>query len=293
MFRLPTKAVITAAGTGTRFLPATKVMAKEMLPLIDKPIIQHSIEELVHSGIKDIIMVTKKDRHVVADHFDSHVELEDQLEKAGKMDRLKQVRELTTMANFVYVFQKAYMPYGVATPLFISQHLIDDDEAFLYLFGDDVTLADKPVVQQLIDLYKENRDAAAIVAVQKVPEEEVSKYGIVKIKEGTKNVLERVVEKPKLEEAPSNLAQFGRFLFTPKIFPLLNQQKHGKNNEFWLTDPIDALAQTEKVLVHEIEGKWFTTGDPLNMLKTTLEFALKREDMKEEVKKMMAELLGR
>lgn len=291
MYHLPTKAIITAAGTGTRFLPATKVMAKEMLPLIDKPIIQYSVEELADSGIKDIIMVTKKDRHVISDHFDSHVELEHYLKKTNKQERLKTIKDLTTLANIVYVVQKSHMPYGNATPLLISQKLIDDDEAFLYLFGDDVTLSTTPVCQQLIDVYKKNRDAAAIIAVQKIPRNLSHLYGIVKIKKGSKNILEKIIEKPGHKDAPSNLAEFGRLLLTPKILPIINRLKTGKGGELWLVDAIHQLAQTEKILIHQIKGKWFTTGDPLTLLKTTLEFALARSDLKKDLKKFLVDIL--
>ena len=286
--QLPSKAIITVAGSGTRFLPATKSQPKEMLPIIDKPIIQYSVEEVVKSGIKDIILVTKKGGHAIEDHFDSNFELEYQLEKTGKIDRLKTVREISAIANFIYLRQKAYMPYGNATPLLVAKDLVKN-EPFLYLYGDDVTLAKVPVCEQLIRIYQKNPDAAAVIAVQKVPRKVINRYGSVVIKAGTRTVVERRVEKPEPKEAPSCLAVFGRFLFTPRILPIINQLKTGKNNELWLTDAVDQLARQDKVLVHEIEGRWLTTGDPLNYLRTMVDFALDRPDLAKEFKRYIVE----
>ena len=285
------KAIIPVAGAGTRFLPATNAQPKEMLPIIDKPIIQYNVEELVNSGIKDIILVTKKGGHSIEDHFDSNFELEYQLKKTGKRDRLKTIRGIAEIANFIYLRQKAHMPYGNATPLLVAKDLVSDGP-FLYLFGDDLTKSKVPVCKQLIEVYKKNPDVAAILAVQRVALKEIGKYGAVKIKKGTKNQLERVIEKPNPKEAPSNLAEFGRFLLTPKIIPIIKKKKLGKNNELWLMDAVDELAQKEKVLVHPIEGEWLTTGDPLNYLKATLEFALERDDLKRELKKYIVKKLG-
>jgi len=276
--QLPTKAIITVAGSGTRFLPATKSQPKEMLPIIDKPIIQYNVEEVVNSGIKDIILVTKKGGHAIEDHFDSNFELEYQLKETGKKDRLKNIREISKIANFIYMRQKAHMPYGNGTPLRIASDLVADGP-FLYLYGDDMTKSKIPVCQQLIDVYERNPDAAAVIAVQKVPRNVLDRYGIVRLKKGSKNELEKMVEKPKISQAPSNLAVFGRFLFTPKILPIIKKLKTGKDNELWLTDAIDELAKKEKVIVHQIEGEWLTTGDPLNYLMTTIEFALERKDL--------------
>ncbi|MFH1890475.1 MAG: UTP--glucose-1-phosphate uridylyltransferase [Candidatus Kuenenbacteria bacterium] len=289
--QLPKKAIITVAGTGTRFLPATKAQPKEMLPIIDKPIIQYNVEEVVNSGVKDIILVTKKGGHAIEDHFDSNFELEYQLKETGKKDRLKKIEEISKIANFIYVRQKNHMPYGNGTPLLIAKDLVADGP-FLYLYGDDMTKSKVPVCQQLIDVYKKNPDAWAVIAAQKMPKKELFKYGIVKIKQGTKNELEKMVEKPPINKAPSDLAVFGRFLFTPKILPIISKLKTGKDNELWLTDAIDKLAQKGKVLVHEIEGNWLTTGDPLSYLMATIEFALERKDLKKDLKKYIVKKLG-
>lgn len=282
--QLPTKAIITAAGSGTRFLPATKSVPKEMLPIIDKPILQYDVEEVVNSGVRDIILVTKQGGRATEDHFDSHFELEHQLQKSGKKDRLEKIREISKLANFIYLRQKSHMPYGNGTPLLISADLVDDGP-FLYLYGDDMTKSKVPVCQQLIDVYKKNPDAAAVIAAQKMPRKELCKYGVAKIKKGRINELEYMVEKPDLGEEPSDLVVFGRFLFTPKILPIIKKLKLGKDNELWITDAIAELAKKEKVLVHKIDGKWLTTGDPLNYLMTTFEFALERDDLKRELKK--------
>ncbi|MGB0757572.1 MAG: UTP--glucose-1-phosphate uridylyltransferase [Patescibacteria group bacterium] len=279
--QLPTKAIITLAGTGTRFLPATKAQPKEMLPIIDRPIVQYCVDELVDSGVTDVIMVTRRGGHSIEDHFDDHFELEYQLQEAGKNDRLKSIQDISKAANFIFLRQKAHMPYGNGTPLRVAKELVTD-APFFYLFGDDVTLADTPVCQQLVDVYKENPDAAAIIAVQKMPREVLYRYGVVKLKEGTDNVYENIVEKPEKGEEPSDLVEFGRFLLTPKILPIIEKLETGKDNELWLVDAVNELAKTEKVLVHEIDGQWFTTGDPLNYLKATVEFALSRNDLRDD-----------
>lgn len=280
---LPTRAIITAAGSGTRFLPATKAVPKEMLPIIDKPILQYDVEEVVDSGIKDIILVTKQGGRSTEDHFDSNFELEHQLEESGKSERLKQVQNITRLANFIYIRQKSYMPYGNATPLLAAADLVSD-APFLYLFGDDMTKSDVPVCKQLMDVYEKNPDIGAVIAVQKIPKKIAYRYGMVKVKNGSNNEYDGIVEKPEPGTEPSDLAEFGRFLFSPKIVPIVKKMKTGKDNELWLVDAINELSKTEKILVHEIEGQWMTTGDPFNYLKTTLEFAFDRDDLKNDLK---------
>lgn len=274
-----TKAVIAAAGYGTRFLPATKNQPKEMLPIIDKPIIQYLVEEAVASGIKDIIIVTRVGQTALEDHFDSHVELEDLLKKSGKEEYLRVVQKITRLGNIVYVRQKKHLPYGNATPLLCAAPLIDDDEAFVYMFGDDLVMAKKPAVRQLIDVY-EKYQPAAIAAVQEVPWEVVGRYGTVHYKRGTKiNQIDKLVEKAGEREAPSNMAQFGRFVFSYKVIETLKRTPLGKDHELWVADTLNRLAKKEVVLAQPIEGKWLTTGDPLNYLKATVEFALQRPDL--------------
>src|SRR3990167_3194772 len=209
------KAIIAAAGYGTRFLPATKNQPKEMLPIIDKPIIHHLVDECVASGITDIIIVTRSGQGIMEDYFDSHVELEHMLDINGKEDLLKTVREIPQLANFVYVRQKKNLPYGNGTPLLVAAPLINDDETFVYMFGDDLTIAKTPVTKQLIDIfYKEH--PSAILAVQKVPDSEVERYATVEYKSDGKYKYEikALLEKMPLGKNPSNMAQFGRFVFT-------------------------------------------------------------------------------
>ena len=272
------KAIIAAAGYGTRFLPATKNQPKEMLPIIDKPIIHYLVEECVDSGITDIIIVTRAGQGIMEDYFDNHIELEHMLDIQGKEELLKKVREIPQLANFVYVRQKKNLPYGNGTPLLCASPLIDDDEAFAYLFGDDMVISKTPCLKQLIDVY-EKGSCDGVIAVQEVPKSEVSRYGIVKFKPGTKE-FESLVEKPNPKDAPTQLADFGRFVLNHKTVREIIKKKVGMKNELWLIDAISAAAKHgAKFLTHEIEGKWLTTGDPLRYMQTQVLFALERSDI--------------
>lgn len=285
-----TKAVIAAAGYGTRFLPATKNQPKEMLPIIDKPIIQYLVEEAVASGIKDIIIVTRAGQTALEDHFDSHVELEHLLTRTGKDDYLKQVQEITHLGNIIYVRQKKHLPYGNATPLLCAAPLIDNDESFVYMFGDDLVMAKTPATKQLIQIYEKN-NPSAILAVQPVSLDDVEKYGTVHYKKGSKiNQIDRIVEKAKKEDAPSNMAQFGRFVFSYKVIDALKKTGLGKGGELWVTDALNKLAKSGKVIAQPIKGKWLTTGDPLNYLKATVEFAFERKGLGDQFKKYLHDL---
>ena len=274
-----TKAIIAVAGSGTRLLPATKAQPKEMLPIIDKPIIQYLVEELVEAGIKDIIMVTRWDKKPLEDHFDRSFELERSLEKTGKEKRLAEVRRISDMANFIYVRQKG--PYGNGTPLLSAANLIGD-EPFVYAFGDDLVKSEISFTKQLVDLYA--KEKAPIIGVQKVTREEVSKYGIVKYKEGSKtNELEDIVEKPEAEEAPSLDAGFGRMILNRKVVDILAQTERGKGNELWITDAIkNYIKEGGRFLAKEVEdGKWITTGDPENYLRAILAYAVDRPELED------------
>jgi UTP--glucose-1-phosphate uridylyltransferase len=277
-----TKAVIAVAGYGTRFIPATKVQPKELLPIVDKPVIQYLVEEAVSAGITDIILVTRSRNQALENHFDSSPELEMHLEAQGKLSQLEEVRRIPNLANFVYVRQTADMPYGNGTPLLCAKSLISPDEAVVYMFGDDIVRSDVPCTRQLIDVFHKYQPAG-VIAVQEVPRNEVSRYGVPKLKENSdRNELEYIIEKPPVDKAPTNLAQLGRFVFSRKIIDILENLSVGKGGELWLTDAIDRLASTDPVIVHTIEGKWFTTGDPLRFLKTTVELALDRPDIGKE-----------
>ena len=269
------KAVIAVAGSGTRFLPATKSQPKEMLPIVDKPIIQYVVEELVQSGIEDIILVTKWDKKSLEDHFDRSFELEHSLEASGKLKLLSDIRKISSMANFVYVRQKG--PYGNGTPILSAASLIKD-EPFVFAWGDDLVLSKTPFTKKLIENYEENN--APVIGVQKVAKHLVDRYGIVKLKPRTRQ-MEEVVEKPAIDKAPSQLAQFGRMVLTPEIVQILKETKLGKGGELWVTDAIsEYVHRGGKFMVEEVEdGEWLTTGDPLNYLKAMVAYALERDDI--------------
>lgn len=269
------KAVIAVAGSGTRFLPATKAQPKEMLPIVDKPIIQYVVEEMVASGITDIILVTKWDKKSLEDHFDRSLELEDSLHRSGKGHVAEMIKELSMMANFIYVRQKG--PYGNGTPV-LSAASITGDEPFVFAWGDDLVLSKEPFTKKLIEDYEEH--GAPVIGVQEVPLDQVEKYGIVKLIPGTQDMLD-VIEKPKRADAPSRLAQFGRMVLTPEIVKELRDTPLGKSNELWITDAIKRYVgkghQFRAVPV--TDGEWLTTGDPFNYLKAVVSYALLREDI--------------
>ncbi|HSE34845.1 MAG TPA: UTP--glucose-1-phosphate uridylyltransferase [Candidatus Paceibacterota bacterium] len=268
-------AVIAVAGSGTRFLPATKAQPKEMLPIVDKPIVQYVVEEMVDSGIENIILVTKWDKKPLEDHFDRSFELEYSLEKAGKQKLLAEVQRISHMANFIYVRQKG--PYGNGTPVLSAAHLLRD-EPFVFAWGDDLVLSKTPFTKRLIANYTEN--AAPVIGVQRVPKHHVDRYGIVKLRPRTRE-MESVVEKPAIDKAPSQLAQFGRMILTKEIVDILRDTKLGKGGELWVTDAIsEYIRRGGRFMVEEVEdGKWMTTGDPLNFLKAMVEYALVRDDI--------------
>jgi len=288
-----TKAIIAAAGYGTRFLPATKNQPKEMLPIIDKPIIHYLVEEAVNSGIKDIVLVTRAGQHIMEDYFDSHYEIESSLEKSGKKKQLELIRNIPKMANFIYIRQHKHFPYGNGSPLLAAKSVIDDDEAIVYMFGDDLTLSKTPVIKQLMNTYKKH-NPTAVIAAQEVPDSEVSKYGVFDYLEDSNipHQIKDLVEKPKLEDAPSNMAQFGRFVLSYEVVNKLTNTATGKGNELWLTDALSGLANDGKVIIAQpIEGEWLTTGDPLNYLKATIKHALKRNDLGKDFKEFLKEIV--
>lgn len=288
-----TKAVIAAAGYGTRFLPATKNQAKEMLPIVDKPIIQYLVEEAVESGIEEVILVTRMGQSSMENHFDSNPELERALEEDGKTELLQKVKKVTTMANVIYTRQRKHLPYGNGTPLLTVKNLIEKGERFVYMFGDDLVLSKTPCAKQLID-YSNKKDGAVTVAVQEVPESEVHRYGIYELEEGSEDRVKNAVEKPDAKDAPSRLAQFGRFVLNYDIIDILNrhneENKLGKDGELWLIDGIIEYAKENPVFAARIEGEWMTTGDPLRYMKTQVRYGLEREDIKEDFKEYLKNL---
>ena len=288
-----TKAVIAVAGYGTRFLPATKNLPKEMLPIIDKPIIQYLTEEAVASGIKDIILVTRAGQSSLEDHFDNNLELENVLKKNGKKDLLKEIRNISKMANFVYIRQKKHLPYGNASPLLAVRNLIDKNERFIYMFGDDLVLSKVPCAKQIIK-YSNKKNGAVIAAVQEVPKSEVSRYGIYKLMPNSEDRVHSAIEKPSPEKAPSRLAQFGRFVLNRNIVDIAydkyKNKQLGKGGELWLTDMIIEYARKKPVYAAKISGEWMTTGDPLRYMKTQVRYALERKDIGKDFKKFLKDL---
>ena len=282
------KAVIAVAGSGTRFLPVTKAMPKEMLPIVDKPIIQLIVEELVEAGIQDIILVTKWDKRPLEDHFDQNWALVQELKQAGKESYLATIDRLSDLANFVYIRQRG--PYGNGTPVLSAASLLGD-EPFVYAWGDDLVKASTSFSKQLVDDHATH--GFPIIGVQQVPRDEVSRYGIVKLRPGTQEI-EDIVEKPSVAEAPSQLADFGRMVLTADILNVLKRTALGKNNELWIVDAIRDYVRSGGVFyAREVEnGKWLTTGDPLNYLKAVLAYAVDREDIRAPLLDYMQSLLS-
>ena len=281
------KAIVAVAGSGTRLLPATKSMPKEMLPIVDKPIIQLVVEELVAAGIEDIILVTKWVKKPLEDHFDQNWALVDELKKAGKDKLLEEVKKISNLANFIYIRQKG--PYGNGTPV-LSAASIVRDEPFMFVWGDDLVKSKIPFAKQMVDDY--NKTGHLMIGVQEVPLNQVYRYGIVKVKKGTMQI-EDIVEKPSAEETPSKLADFGRMILNQEIVDILKETALGKGNELYLVDALKTYVKNGgKFYAKEIEdGEWLTTGDPLNYMKTMLKYAFDREDIGSEMKKFTKELL--
>lgn len=270
------KAIIPAAGLGTRFLPATKAQPKEMLPIVDKPTIQYIIEEAVASGIEEILIITGRNKRAIEDHFDKSVELELELESHGKKDLLKMVRDISNMVNIHYIRQKE--PRGLGHAINCARAFVGN-EPFAVMLGDDVVDAKVPCLKQLIDCYDEYR--TTILGVQQVPKQDVPKYGIVKgtfIEDRVYKVKD-LVEKPSAEEAPSNIAILGRYIITPEIFNILDSTKPGKGGEIQLTDALKTLMNKEAMYAYTFEGRRYDVGDKMGFLQATVEFALKRNDI--------------
>lgn len=281
------KAVIPAAGLGTRFLPATKAMAKEMLPIVDKPTIQFIVEEALKSGIEDILIVTGKAKRPIEDHFDSNIELETNLREKGKDDLLKLVEE-TTDVNLHFIRQSH--PKGLGHAVLQAKAFVGN-EPFLVMLGDDLMEDKVPLSKQLMDDYE--RTHASTIAVMEVDHEDTSKYGIInpgnQVVDGLYNV-KNFVEKPQPSEAPSNLAIIGRYLLTPEIFEILENQKPGAGNEIQLTDAIDALNQTQRVFAREFKGTRYDVGDKFGFLKTSIKYGLTHPEVKDNLRQYIIDL---
>lgn len=283
------KAIFPVAGLGTRFLPATKSSPKEMLPLIDKPLVQYVVEEAVAAGIEQIVFVTGRTKRSIEDHFDSSPELENHLEQKGKDDTLQEMRELSDMVDIFYVRQKKALGLGHA--ILCARDFIGN-EPFAVLLGDDIIDGKTPCLRQLLDVYEHYK--GSVLALEQVPMSQISSYGCVAVNNITDQVKEIIdmVEKPKQDEAPSNLAIIGRYVLTPAIFPLLAQQQPGRGGEIQLTDAIKRLSQDEAVYGCLFEGLRHDCGDKLGFLKATVDLALKRDEFKEEFTAYLKERLG-
>ncbi|BAD77605.1 UTP-glucose-1-phosphate uridylyltransferase [Geobacillus kaustophilus HTA426] len=282
------KAIIPAAGLGTRFLPATKAMPKEMLPIVDKPTIQYIVEEAVASGIEDIIIVTGKGKRAIEDHFDNAFELEQNLIQKGKYDLLEKVKE-PSKVDIHYIRQKE--PKGLGHAVWCARNFIGD-EPFAVLLGDDIVQAETPCLKQLIDQYEQT--LSSVIGVKRVPDNETHRYGIIDPIEqhGRRYQVRQFVEKPAPGTAPSNLAIMGRYILTPEIFLFLEKQEAGAGGEIQLTDAIQKLNEIQRVFAYEFEGKRYDVGEKLGFIQTTIEFALQHDELREDLIQFMEKLLN-
>lgn len=272
------KAIIPAAGLGTRFLPATKAQPKEMLPIVDKPTIQYIIEEAIASGIEEILIITGRNKKCIEDHFDKSIELEMELEKSNKEELLDIVRDISDMVDIHYIRQKE--PRGLGHAIYCAKTFVGN-EPFAVLLGDDVVDSQKPCLKQLMECYDEYK--TSILGVQTVEAKDVNKYGIVDGIHIENKVykVKNLVEKPAIEESPSNVAILGRYIITPQIFDILKNTKPGKGGEIQLTDALKTLMTSQAMYAYNFEGRRYDVGDKLGFLQATVEFALKREELKD------------
>jgi len=283
------KAIIPAAGLGTRFLPATKAMPKEMLPIVDRPTIEYIIEEAVASGIEDIIIVTGKGKRSIEDHFDNAPELEQNLIEKGKTELLEKVQYSSTLANIHYIRQKE--PKGLGHAVWCARNFIGD-EPFAVLLGDDIVQSDTPCLKQLMDQYDETR--ASVIGVQTVSDDDTHRYGIIDplTTDGRRYQVRNFVEKPAKGTEPSNLAIMGRYILTPEIFMFLDKQQTGAGGEIQLTDAIQELNRIQRVFAYDFQGKRYDVGEKIGFVKTTIEFALQHQDLESEILEFMKLKIG-
>jgi UTP--glucose-1-phosphate uridylyltransferase len=282
------KAIIPAAGLGTRFLPATKAMPKEMLPIVDRPTIQYIVEEAIQSGIEDIIIVTGKGKRAIEDHFDHAFELEKNLYEKGKWDLLEKVQQTSNMADIHYIRQKE--PLGLGHAVWCARKFIGD-EPFAVLLGDDIVEAETPCIKQLMRVYE--KTGSSVIGVQPVPLEESHRYGIIDpvYKNDRLYEIKNLIEKPKKGQAPSNLAIMGRYILTPDIFGYLEKQERGAEGEIQLTDAIQKLNKIQRVYGYNFDGKRYDVGEKLGFILTTIEFALKNEELRYSLLEKLQNLL--
>lgn len=281
------KAVIPAAGLGSRFLPATKAMPKEILPILDKPTIQYIVEEAVAAGIEDIIIVTGKHKRAIEDHFDAQMELEHNLEEKGKLDLLEKVQHSTNLANIFYVRQKS--PQGLGHAIWTAKQFIGD-EPFAVLLGDDIVDGEVPAIKQLIDVYDDKHKS--VIGAKTVPYEDTQRYGMIESKshDGRLYEIDNLIEKPELGSTTSRLAIMGRYVLTPDIFKYLEEQNIGAGGEIQLTDAIARVNEDDEVYAYDFEGERYDVGDKIGFVKTTMEYAM-RSDMKDQLIPFLEQLI--
>ena len=283
------KAVIPAAGLGTRFLPATKAQPKEMLPIVDKPTLQYIIEECIESGIEEILIITGRNKKSIEDHFDKNIELEMELEKSGKQEMLEMVRNISDMANIHFIRQKE--PKGLGHAIYCSKTFVGN-EPFAVLLGDDIVYnEEKPCLKQILECYNEYK--TSILGVQKVPRENINKYGIVEAKHIEDRVykVKGLIEKPNMNQTNSNIAILGRYIITPRIFEILENLEPGKGGEIQLTDALSKLSKEEAIYAYNFEGKRYDVGDKFGFLQATVEYALRKDELKDDFIKYLKEIV--
>ena len=288
-----TKAVIMTAGYSTRFLPACKNIPKAMLPLVDVPIIHELVKECIDGGIKDIILVTSYGNHPLEDYFDNNKEMEDFLKEKNQLDRYERFNEVYSKANVSIVRQNKSLPYGNGSPLLAAKHLLNKDEAFAIFFSDDLVLGKSAIGEakkKFEELSEKDPNIGGIIMTQKVPDEEVSRYGIVSFKDDKKKIVDRVIEKPELKDAPSREAVYGRYIATYDLFNYFTQRDTGKGGELWLADAFDRACKEKNFYQMNASGEWLTTGDPLRYIKAVIRYALERDEYRDELKKFIKDL---
>lgn len=286
------KAIITDAGFASRYLPITKTLPKAMLPLGNKPIMQFIVEECVEAGIKEIIIVaTPEGKPIYDDYFNNNVNrIRKQLSAQGKDDRYAPVQQVLDFPKIVVITQDSSLPYGNGSPIASAKKFVEGEEAFLVLYSDDVVFGKPGDAATLVETYKKNRNADAVIMAQEVDPSVVNKYGIIDFVEGSDNKLKNIIEKPEIGKAPSNLASYGRYLLKPSVFEHLVPVNTGKDNELWTVDAITEIASKGSVLVEKTKAQWMTTGDPENYFKAHLQFVLKNEQYGSKVSSWLKDI---
>ena len=286
------KAIITDAGFASRYLPITKTVPKAMLPLGNKPIMQFVVEECVQAGIEEIIIVaTPEGVPIYMDYFNNSVNrIRKQLASQGKEDRYQPVQEILDFPKIVVIEQDPSMPYGNGSPVASAKKFVENEEAFLVLYSDDMVFGQPGDAKTMVDTYEADPSVAAIIMAQEVSPDVVDKYGIISLKEGTTDTLDNIIEKPEIGKAPSQLASYGRYLVKPSVFEFLDPTRTGKDGELWTVDAITQIAKTQKVCVKHTGGEWLTTGDPENYFHAHLKFAIQQEKYGQKIKGWVEEI---